>query len=329
MSKYTNGLIRWGIIGPGRIAHKFAQDLQQVAGAKLVAVASRNLNRASEFAQQYDAPYVYGSYEAIVNCPELDVVYIASPHIGHHEHTLLCLRAGVAVLCEKPFAMNRQQVQEMVETARKNNVFLMEALWSRFNPAIWKALELVKSGAIGKVHLLKADFGFKGTFDPENRLFNKNLGGGSLLDIGIYPLFLAYSTLGMPQNSQATACIGTTGVDETCGMILKYANDAVAVLDSSFRVKTRCEAFIYGENGTIYFSPRWHETKQLTVEYDQGETESFHFERSTWGYEYEIQEVNQCLRNGQKESTSWSLNDSLNLIDLLDSVRQLIGLNYE
>ena len=322
-------LIRWGIIGPGRIAHKFAQDLQQVAGAKLMAVASRNATRAGEFAQQYDAPYVYGSYEEIVTCPELDVVYIASPHIGHHQHTLLCLRAGVAVLCEKPFAMNRQQVQEMVETARQNNVFLMEALWSRFNPAIWKALELVKNGAIGKVHLLKADFGFKGIYDPHSRLFNKNLGGGSLLDIGIYPLFLAYAALGMPQDIQATAYIGSTGVDETCGLILKYANDAVAVLDSSFRVKTRCEASIYGEKGTIYLHPRWHETKQLTVEYDEGETETFDFERSTWGYDYEIQEVNQCLRNNQKESANWSLNDSLNLIELLDSTRELIGLHYD
>jgi predicted dehydrogenase len=320
--------MNWGIIAPGRIAHKFAQDLAQVADAKLVAVASRNYDRAREFANQYGAAHAFGSYEELAQCDEVDVVYIASPHIGHHPHTLLCLQNKKAVLCEKPFGMDAAQVAEMVATAEQNNVFLMEALWSRFMPTIVKTLEIIESGAIGNIKMVRADFGFLADFDPEKRLFNKELGGGALLDIGIYPLFLSYVVLGIPAHINASAVFSDTGVDELLGAVLTYDNDKMAVLDATFRATTNCEGLIYGDKGSITIHGRWHESKSLTVRYEDGTNETHHFDRTTWGYDYEIEEVHRCLQNNQKQSTLWSLQDSKNLMQLLDNVRSVIGLAY-
>ena len=324
----TTPTTNWGIIAPGRIAHKFAQDLQHVAGAKLTAVASRDLGRAQAFAAQYDAPHVYGSYEAILECPDLDVVYIASPHTGHFEQTLMCLNAGVAVLCEKPFAMNTPEVQEMVELARTKKVFLMEALWSRFMPTILKTRELIETGAIGKLIGVKADFGFKAPFDPQVRTFNKELGGGALLDIGIYPLFLSYVALGMPTQIAALAVFGPTGIDESTAMSLKYADGTFAFLDCTFMTKTPCEGFVFGEKGFIKINTRWHESKSLTLELYDGTTQRFDFDRPTHGYDYEAAHVAECLQKGLTESPVWTFDDSLNLMRLLDGVRAEIGLVY-
>jgi len=325
----TTPTTNWGIIAPGRIAHKFAQDLQHVAGAKLVAVASRDLGRAQTFAAQYQAPQAYGSYEAILAGSHLDVVYIASPHTGHCAQTTLCLNAGVAVLCEKPFAMNTPEVEKMVELARTKKVFLMEALWSRFMPTILKTRELIETGAIGKLIGVKADFGFKAPFDPQTRTFNKDLGGGALLDIGIYPLFLSYVALGMPTQITASAVFGPTGIDESTAMSLQYANGAFAFLDCTFMAKTPCEGFVFGEKGFIKINTRWHESKSLMLELYDGTTQLFDFDRPTFGYDYEAAHVGECLHQGLTQSPVWTLDDSLNLMTLLDNVRSEIGLAYE
>lgn len=330
--------IRWGILGLGRIAHKFAQDLQTLpdryaasgtAAALLHAVASTDPTRAHEFAAQYGVPHAYGTYEGLLTCPDLDVVYIATPHPGHHPATLMCLNGGLPVLCEKPFAMNCRQVDDMVSAARSNNVFLMEALWSRFMPTTLKALELVGAGAIGKLKGMRADFGFKAPFLPDKRGFSKHLGGGSLMDIGIYPLWLSYLFLGKPERIQAQAIIGPTGVDEQCGMLLTYADGQMAVLNSTFVHKTDTDAYLYGETGSIYIQGRFHESQRLILKPLEGEEQSFDFPRQTWGYNYEAAHVMQCLREGRTESPLWSLTDSLNLIDLLDAVRQETGIYYE
>ncbi|GAA4458442.1 Gfo/Idh/MocA family oxidoreductase [Nibrella saemangeumensis] len=321
-------MTRWGILGLGRIAHKFATDLLTLPDAELYAVASASAERAADFATQYNVPHHFGRYEDLLTCEGLDVVYIATPHVGHHAHTLLCLNSGLPVLCEKPFAMNARQVQEMVQTARINNVFLMEALWSRFIPSVQKALELIEAGAIGKVLGVRADFGFQAPFLPDKRGFNKDLGGGSLLDIGIYPLFLSYLILGKPQTIKASVTMSPTGVDEQCGMVLTYAGNQMAVLNSSFVTITRTHAFIYGETGNIYIHGRWHESQAVTLEPHEGDKQVFSFERSTWGYDYEAHHVMQCLREGHTESPLWTLDDSLNLIELLDAVRQEVGLWY-
>jgi len=322
-------MTRWGILGPGRIAHKFAQDLQTVPDAQLYAVASTDQQRAEAFAGQYGAPHALDSYEGLLTLPDLDVVYVATPHVKHYENVMMLLNGGIPVLGEKPFAMNSQQVQTMVDTARSKSVFLMEALWSRFMPVLLRAKQLADDGAIGTVTGVRADFGFAAPFTPDGRLYNKALGGGSLLDIGIYPLFWSYLMLGMPASIKASATFGTTGVDEQCGMVLTYPNGELALLDSTLRTKTPCEAFIHGTEGQIRVHGRWHETEGLTLVRNGHEPETFTATRSTFGYEYEAQHVMQCLRDGRTESPLWSLTDSLNLMSLLDSVRAEAGIVYE
>jgi predicted dehydrogenase len=322
-------MIRWGILGPGRIAHKFAQDLLTLPDAELYAVASSDQQRADEFAQQYGISHAFGSYEGLLTLADLDVVYVATPHVKHHENVMMLLKGGINVLGEKPFAMNSKQVQEMVDTARENKVFLMEALWSRFMPGIEKALELAQSGAIGKVVSVKADFGFKAPFLPEKRLFNKSLGGGSLLDIGIYPLFLSYLFLGKPKTIKASANFGSTGVDEQCGMVLTYSDGQLALLDSTILAATDCIGLIQGETGQIRIDSRFHETKGLTLVQEDKDKTIYEFKRETFGYDYEAKHVMQCLTEGRTESPLWSLDDSLNLMALLDAVGAEAGIKYD
>ncbi|MBN1651101.1 MAG: Gfo/Idh/MocA family oxidoreductase [Bacteroidales bacterium] len=215
-------IINWGIIGLGKIAHKFAEDLQLVEDANLLAVASRDIENAKSFAKKFSANQFYSSYKALVENPNVDVVYIATPHALHYEHTLLCLNANKAVLCEKAFAMNAAEVKEMIRTAKARNVFLMEALWTRFIPGTLKTLALIKEGSIGKIHSVEADFGFIGDTDPEKRLFNKRLGGGALFDIGIYPVFLSILILGAPKYINAHATMAATGVDAEVKITFAY-----------------------------------------------------------------------------------------------------------
>ena len=201
----------WGVIGCGRIAHKFADDIQAISGASIHAVATRSLAKAKDFAKLYNAPHALDSYEALLEIEGLDVVYIATPHVLHAENSIMCLKAKIPVLCEKPLAMNTRQVQQMIVAARANETFLMEALGTRYLPSIAKTLELIKSGEIGDLNSVNADFGFAAEYNPEGRLFNRDLGGGALLDIGIYPLFLALLLFGKPEHINANATFGTTG----------------------------------------------------------------------------------------------------------------------
>jgi predicted dehydrogenase len=321
-------MIRWGILGPGHIAHKFAKDLLTVPNAKLYAVASSDQQRADEFAREYDIPHAFGRYADLLTLPELDVVYVATRHIRHHNDAIMLLNGGKAVLGEKPFAMNLTQVQKIVDTARSKQLFLMEALWSRFMPTVQKAREWVEAGAIGQVTGVRADFGFKAMFSPEGRLFDKKLGGGALLDIGIYPLFWSYFMLGMPQSIKATATFGSTGVDEQIGMVMTYADGEIALLDSTLRAKTPCEAFVYGTEGLIKVHGRWHESTSLTLERIDEAPETLTFDRSSFGYDFEAKHVMDCLASGLTESPLWSLTDSLNLMTLLDNVRAEAGISY-
>ena len=322
-------MTRWGILGPGHIAHKFAQDLLTLPDVQLQAVASTDQQRADDFARQYGAPHAFGTYEGLLTVPDIDVVYVATRHILHHNNVLMLLNAGIPVLGEKPFAMDGTQVRAMVDLARSKSVFLMEALWSRFMPVVQRAKQLVADGAIGTVTGVRADFGFAAPFVPDGRLFNKALGGGSLLDIGIYPLFWSYLFLGMPKTIKATAVFGQTGVDEQCGMVMTYPNGELAVLDSTLRARTPCEAFVYGTKGLIRVASRWHETQSLTLERDGQQPEVMPMPRTTFGYDYEAAHVMQCLAEGRSESPVWSLDDSVNLMSLLDAVRAETGIVYE
>ena len=218
-----NNKIRWGILGCGKIANKFASDLKRVADAELVAIGTRDPGRAKTFADNHHPRKVFPSYEALAESEDVDAIYVATPHGMHFEHVMLCLRHRKAVLCEKAFALNLAQARQMIDYARREKVFLMEAFWTKFLPQYDKVMEIIRSGQIGEVRMIQADFGFRAPDPRPQRLYDPALGGGSLLDIGIYPVFLAQSILGKPTHVHAFITPYESGVDEQCVMTLKFA----------------------------------------------------------------------------------------------------------
>lgn len=319
---------RWGIIGAGRIARKFAADLKTLKHTRLTAVASRDQERAQTFADEFKASFAFGTYEEILDCPEVDAIYVATRHPGHAAATIMCLERGIPVLCEKPFAMNTGEVQQMISAARQSDTFLMEAIWTRFLPTTRKALQWIEEGRIGEVQSVKADFGFKAERNLEGRLYNKELGGGSLLDIGIYPTFLALLLLGKPKDILAHGVLGSTGIDEEMAAIFKYEGGKIAQLHSTIRADTKTEAFIYGSEGVIHIHSRWHEPTSMSLLLPGERPEDVFFDYPCIGYAYEAEEVMECLAAGKKESDSLPLSFSLDLIQLLDEMREKIGLTY-
>jgi predicted dehydrogenase len=319
--------IRWGIIGLGNIAHKFAEDLLTVDGAELYAVASRTQPKADTFAQQYQATQAYCSYEALVNDPKVDAVYIATPHVLHKENTLLCLQKGIAVLCEKPFAMNANEVNTMISVAQQNKTLLMEAMWTYFLPHYQFVLNELARKTYGPLFKVEADFGFSCEYDEASRLFRKSLGGGSLLDIGIYPIFVALSTLGVPDNKIAYATFFDNGADSACSVLFNYKNGSSAILKSTLLQSTPCEAVFHCEQGTIKINREFHCPSSVTLINRDGQ-KTINFECESNGYSYEIIHFNKLLRQGKTESDIMSFDFSRNLINTLDNVREVIGLQY-
>lgn len=323
-----NKKIKWGIIGLGKIANKFASDLMLSKDAELYAVASRSLKKAENFATKYNAEKYFNSYEELAQDAEIDVVYIATPHTFHFENTLLCLQNDKSVLCEKPMGMNSSEVEIMINEANKRNLFLMEGLWTRFIPATEKLLELIKNKVIGEILFVKADFGFKAEYNLDGRLYNKKLGGGSLLDIGIYPVYLSLLLLDIPKQIKALARFTETGVDNYCSVLLDYEDNTKAILESTIEADTPIEAYIYGTKGNIKLHKRFHHSEKLTVNRDGFPVEEIDLKYKGEGYIHEIEEVNNCLINNKTESEKLPLSNSLNLISLLDKIRDEIGLKY-
>jgi predicted dehydrogenase len=321
--------INWGIIALGKIAHKFAADLSLVKNANLLAVASRDATKSKVFAEKHKAEKYYGSYEELAKDSSVDVVYIASPHSFHFEHAKLCLENGKHVLCEKPMGMNAGQIKELIKIARSNNLFLMEALWTRFIPSFIKCKELIDKGKIGKIEHIQADFGFKVDAPPEGRLLNSELGGGALLDIGIYPVFLALTIIGTPDEIQAHSFLGPTGTDMNTSILFQWNKEKIlANLSCSFNTNTPVEAVISGTEGRIKLHRSWH--NPTAVELIRNEKSKwFKFKEPGNGYEYEIIEVQKCLEADSIESKVYSLQNSLDLHTTLDRIRQKTGLKYE
>ena len=319
--------IRWGILGLGKIAHSFATDMQIVAGSQVYAVASRTQEKADEFGAKYAAHVCYDSYEKLAADPNVDAIYIATPHVRHYEDTLLCLNHGKAVLCEKPFAMNSDQVEAMIATAQQHNVLLMEALWTRFMPHFKFVQEELESGKYGAVKSLTADFCFDAPVNPDGRLYNKDLGGGSLLDIGIYPAFLALALFGKPETISAKAKIGKTGVDEETEMTFHYATGTQAHLASSIRIKTPSLATLVCEHGMLVMHGQFHMKDKVTTILNGVKLEH-DFKYQAKGYHFEIMHFADLLREGKTESPLMSYAFSSLLINTLDQVRELIGLQY-
>jgi len=325
MSKTYN----WAILGCGHIARKFSNDLKLLPNAKLYATASRDLNKAQEFANELGFEKAYGSYEEMVNDPKVDAVYVATPHAFHREHALLCLNHKKAVLCEKAFAINKNEAEEMIACARENNTFLMEAFWTMFQPSFIKAMEILKSGELGKIKLVRSDFAFKAPFIEEKRLYNIKLGGGSLLDIGIYPVFAALTSLGIPDTIKTLATFSQTGTEESISMIFKYKDGEMANLTSGFSSFSPTQTEYSCENGYLILNPRWHAPTNITVWKGMDDVRTIKSEHKEGsGYQYEAQHVMKCLDAGKIESDKMSWQTSLNLLGILDRVRVDAGIFF-
>ena len=319
--------IRWGIVGPGSIARKFVSDLLLVDDAEVAAVASRSMERAKEFAEAYNVEHVFGSYDDLFQSGTVDVVYIATPHNFHKDLSIKALENGIGVLCEKPMGVNRSEVVEQTNASKNHNAFLMEAMWSRFNPSIKKVKELVDAGEIGALKYLYADFAFYALDRDENsRLLNPNLASGTILDIGIYPIFLSYLLLGMPENIMASSKFHDNGTELQTSMIFDYP-DAQAMLYSGFTSRSRMEAEISGEKGELFLKSRWHEADEYSMVTEEG-SKKFSLALKGIGYYYEILEVHECLRSNKIESDLWSHQNSLDLSELLDKVRKKCGVSF-
>lgn len=320
--------LRWGIVGTGNIAQQFARGLALLPDAQLVAVGSRSQAAADAFAQSFGGPRAYPSYEALAQDPEVQAVYVATPHPLHHANTLMCLRAGKHVLCEKPFTLNAGQLAELIAEARARRLFLMEAMWTRFLPALVQVRLLLEAGAIGEARAVTADFGFRAPFDPSSRLFDPALGGGALLDVGIYPISFASMVLGAPQQISALAHLGETGVDEQAAVTLGHSGGRLALLFAATRTESQREAFVLGTGGQIKVHSPWYVPSRVTLSRPDRGDEEFELPISGNGYQYEAAEVARCLREGRLESPVMPLDESLTIMQTLDAIRAQWGLRY-
>ena len=318
--------IKWGILGCGKIAQKFAADLAISDGGDLYAVASSSKERQNVFSDLYPDIITFDKYEDLAACEEIDAIYVATPHCFHMRHSILCLQNGKAVLCEKPMAVNSDQVQKMIETAREHRVFLMEAMWTAFLPAIQDVIFTVKQGKIGEVKHLSADFGFKAVYDAKSRLFDLDLAGGSLLDIGLYPVMMAILILGEPSSITATAQLSPTGADKSCAMLLTYKNGATASLYCTLQAHTDTKCEIYGSEGKITIPGRFHEQDHYLM--GQEDEIKINVGKKGLGYAHEIEHVATCLQEGKTESPIMGFDMSTTLIRILDEIRRQIGVKY-
>jgi predicted dehydrogenase len=322
-----DNVLRWGIIGPGKISDKFVEDLSRMPQHAIVAVASRDGMKARHFAVRHQIPKSYDQHTALFNDQNIDIVYIGTPHHVHADLSIQAMKNGKHVLCEKPLAVNKQQVQEMILCSKENNVFLMEALWSRFNPSIVDILSRIKNGEIGDVNYIHADFSFAGNLDDHHsRLVNMDLAGGALLDVGIYPIFLCYAILGLPNSIQSSSRFHQTGADIQTAAIFTY-DHALAHVMGGFASTTDSPAAICGTKGRIEIHSRWHDAGGYTV--IKGEAKEV-VELPTIGHGF-MPEIDECYRmiSQQKiESVSWSHQASLDLISVMDEIREQVGLRY-
>ncbi|MBS4203079.1 Gfo/Idh/MocA family protein [Lederbergia citrea] len=321
--------IKWGIMGPGNISHKFASDLVQSENAELVAVASRTEGKADAFASEFNIARAYNSYDEFVQDNEIEIVYIGTLHPQHKECVLHCLNAGKAVLCEKPFTMNAEEAEELIQVARENNTFLMEAMWTRYLPAVIQARKWIAEGKIGEINMLTANFGFNVGWAPESRLLDKKLGGGAMLDAGIYPISFASMIFGkQPTNIKSSAHIGQTGVDERFSAIFEYEDGKTAILNSSVRLTLSNDAYIYGSDGYIHM-PNFLAGEAAYLHGSGSEMEEFKDDRKVNGYLFEAEEAMNCLREGRIESSIMPLDETYDIMNTMDTLRKQWGLEYE
>jgi predicted dehydrogenase len=320
--------IRWAVVGPGRIAEKVVQDFAHVDGAQVVAVASRSLQRAEEFAARHGAERAYGSYAEVLADPDVDVLYLATPHPQHAPIALAALGAGKALLVEKAFTATLPGAQGVVDRARSSGTFVMEAMWTRFQPAVVARRELVADGAIGEVRSVQADLGVAREFDPDDRLFSLELGGGALLDLGVYVVSFAQMLLGTPDTVHAVGSRFPTGVDAEAALLLGWSDGRSASLVTSLRNALPGAARVFGTDGWIDVLPRFHHPQTIVLHRSGAEPETITRQQLGGGYSHELVEVTECLRAGRTESEVMPLGDTLAVQDVLQQAADQLGVRH-
>jgi predicted dehydrogenase len=319
---------KWGILAPGKMSAKFTRGLRLLDNVELYAVGSRDLSRARQFAAEFGFKKAYGSYEELAADSEVEIIYVASPHSYHHEHTLLCLKNRKAVIVEKAFSLNKREALEMTAEAARQQVFLMEALWPPFQPLYRKTREIIDSGEAGKIIHMNARFGFQAPFHPSDRKFNLELGGGSLLDIGIYPVIDALWFLGVPDEIIARATFSETGSEDSISIIFGYKDRRIATLYSSFRTAAGIGSDLLCENGNLLFSRGRDMSQRLTVALNGKENSDYSLLPDGMGYHFEAMEVMKCLDEGKLQSDIVPHSFTLDLMETLDRIRKAAGISF-
>ena len=317
----------WGILGPGGIAKAFAEDLKRLDGHSIAAVGSRTLSNAQSFANTFGGT-AYGSYEELVADPQVDAIYVATPHPAHKENVILALNAGKPVLCEKPFAVNATEAQQMVDAANKNGVALMEAMWARFLPHYAQVREIIQSGVLGKIHTIHADHGQRLADQNIPRLVEPALAGGALLDLGIYPVSFAHMILGNPSKITSSAVITDKGVDAQTSMIFDYASGAQAVLNTTMIEQTPCRAVVAGLHGWLEIDRTFYNPASMRVVLNDGATTEYPSSYVGHGLREQAEVFKQLVTSGQQQSQILNWQDTIDIMKTLDQVRSQIGLKY-
>ena len=320
--------VKWGILGTGKIAKRFMQAAFYVPDAQVVAVGSREQHTADQFGAQFGVPKRYGSYDALIGDPEVEIVYVATPHTLHAENTLAALQASKHVLCEKPFTVNAPQAEQVIQAARAAGKFVMDGMWTRCFPVVREVIRRIQAGELGEIRYLQADFGFRPAFNPASRLFAPELGGGALLDVGVYPVALAFLVLGAPTQIVSHATLGATGVDELCSMLFLYDNGAQAVLSASLQVEMPKQANICGTLARIHMPAPWWKPSEAYLVRNDGTTEHLLYPYEGDGLQFEIRHVHDCLRQGLTESPWMPLYETLAIMRVLDTLRAQWGVRY-
>ena len=320
-------IVRWGIIGTGKIANKFAQAVQNADGAKLVAVASRTEESAKAFAEKHHIPYALVGYESLAKFADVDAIYIGLPHTYHPIYAKLFMEAGKHVLSEKPICINNRQLKELQKIQKEQNVYLMEAMWTRFLPAILQLRKMLKEGIIGQVLEVSADFCYRKTDKESGTVYKKEYAGGSLLDVGIYGLNFASIVLGDDVETVQSAVHTASGIDERTHILLTYENGAIARISSAVALEKPEDAYVYGTEGYVHI-PHFYAASEFTVVTAQGKQE-FCFPYKGNGFEEEIEECNRCIAAGQTQSTVMPLTQSEKILQMMDKVRKQAGVEYD
>lgn len=329
MNQYQQHTLRWGIVATGNVAEVFCDDLINTEGNQITAVTSRCLTKAKIFADKYRAQSAYNRFEHMLSDDEVDVVYIATPHVYHFQQTLAALSAGKHVVCEKPLAMSLEQVTQCVELANKHGRFLMEAVWMNFFPTIKQAKTWLSEGKIGKPMSFEANFDLLADYKPSSRLLNIELGGGALMDIGLYPIFLATHILGKASLDSCNSIIGDTGVDLYTHVSLKHASDCLSHSKCSFLQDQPCNATVYGEKGFIQLADRFFCGQTVVLKPYDDEAMTKTFTRSSYGYEFEILAAHRAIISGAIETPEYPHREMISNHVLLAAIRHQIGLSYQ